>query len=693
MGEQASDLASLRALLDREQAFFQIEHQQSRIFERTSFESIKSLIFATRKVFSLHLSIIEHTRTNTPLDVLDLATASPLPFAASYSSTSKPFQPEVGQLLSNLKPLADKLSDFIVQNPTSENWVVFSLLPAFFSCLWSVEETDVFIDFFLCLGPQFYRSVSRLLLVHPSTFVFLSAVRSDLANLTDATLHTILDLFVQRGFLFPFAFRRLLADLPNPAPFLIECVLTPLLKDPSLYGLLPATDTRTFEGLLAVIDRPAVDRFVDAARAMPPGIQMQPTQGSLRSVLSAHEQQIYFFRQDCIIVRQLTGSSIDIPDQEGFCGVPFKRKGQKADLVKPAETAIEEDPFETLLRNLVLQLDVHPHPTILDTLDSALMIYSGRSRLQVELSLDDFRQMKKQRNAPDDLSYYTQLLAAAYENRMKHRTDTLSNWTISNVFNVQRLQSSQAAQFLTTKRQMMFFTRWATFESPFTSIEAKIPEFCRNPAMFKSEYKSLLSQFQQYSDNLKLGLTSAQYCPIVYSRLTEMITLTTFRESETELIRKDERIHEMIEKNRGELYTRNAQPFLRAFKDNPELMGLSASHLRKAFAQETPIAIATSIDRALTAMIHLLSFQGYKEIGADHWLPITLMLFIHVNPPRIASVRQYMHNFLLTLSDGNPVSQSQEYNVTMADSAGAYFTHELQKWEKEQEEATTAEGV
>jgi hypothetical protein len=693
MGEPGSDLGSLRALLDREQAFFQIEHQQSRIFERTSFESIKSLIFATRKVFSLHLSIIEHARTNTPIDALDLATAPPLVFAASYSSTSKPFQPEVAPFLSNLKPLADKLSDFIVQNPTSENWVVFSLLPAFFSCLWSVEETDVFIDFFLCLQPQFHRSVSRLLLVHPSTFVYLSAIRSGLVNLADTSLHEILDLFTQRGFLLPFAFRRLLADLPNPTQFLIECVLTPLLKDPSLYGLLPATDTRTFENLYTAIDRAAVDRFLEAARAIPPGIQMQPTQGSLRTVLSAHEQQIYLFRQDCLIVRQLTASSIDVPDQEGFCAVPFKRKGQKADLIRPAESIVEEDPFETLLRNLVLQLDVHPHPTILDTLNSALMIYSGRSRLQVELSLDDFRQMKKQRNAPDDLSYYIQLLTAAYENRMKHRTDTLSNWTISNVFNVQRLQSSQAAQFVTTKRQMMFFTRWATFEGPFAGIEAKVPEFCRNPATFKSEYKSLLSQFQQYSDSLKLGLTLGQYCPIVYNRLTEMMTLTKFRESDPELVRKDERIHEMIEKDREELYARNAQTFLQAFKDNPELMGLSASHLRKAFSRETPIAIARYIDRALTAMIHLLSFQGYKEIGADHWLPITLMLFIHVNPPRIASVRQYMHNFLLTLSDGNPVSQSQEYNVTMADSAGAYFTHELQKWEKEQEDAGKVEGA
>jgi hypothetical protein len=87
-------------------------------------------------------------------------------------------------------------------------------------------------------------------------------------------------------------------------------------------------------------------------------------------------------------------------------------------------------------------------------------------------------------------------------------------------------------------------------------------------------------------------------------------------------------------------------------------------------------------------MINLLSFQGHREIGADHWLPITLMLFIYVNPPRIASAMQYMHNFLLTLSDGNPVSQSQEYNVTMAHSAAAYFAHELQQWEKEKEMAT-----
>lgn len=285
--------------------------------------------------------------------------------------------------------------------------------------------------------------------------------------------------------------------------------------------------------------------------------------------------------------------------------------------------------------------------------------------------------MKRQRNAPDELEHYIDLLMSAYENRMKHRTNTLSHWSITGVFKVQQLQTTQTTQFLLKKRQIMFFEIWA----PKALGSLKINEFCTNPSAFKLEYKSLLQQFQSFLEGLKVSISKDQYVPMVYGALTRSVTVTIFRDGDPSLIQKDERITQMIEQNKESLYHRNAQSFLQPFLDTPKLMNLSAEHLKRAFSEETPIAIAKWIDRALSAMINLLSFQGHREIGADHWLPVTLVLFIYVNPPRIASVMQYMHNFLLTLSDGNPVSQSQEYNVTMAHSAASYFINELQQWE------------
>ena len=66
-----SELGILRQLLHREQAFFDIEQQQAKLFEKDSFNSIKNLIFQTRKVYSLHLSVLEQAKTGVPKEIPD----------------------------------------------------------------------------------------------------------------------------------------------------------------------------------------------------------------------------------------------------------------------------------------------------------------------------------------------------------------------------------------------------------------------------------------------------------------------------------------------------------------------------------------------------------------------------------------------------------------------------------------------
>ena len=70
------DLGILRQLLHREQAFFDVEEQQAKFSKTNLFDSIKKLIFETRKVFSLHLSIIEETKTGDLFQFPDLTIPS-----------------------------------------------------------------------------------------------------------------------------------------------------------------------------------------------------------------------------------------------------------------------------------------------------------------------------------------------------------------------------------------------------------------------------------------------------------------------------------------------------------------------------------------------------------------------------------------------------------------------------------------
>jgi hypothetical protein len=234
-------------------------------------------------------------------------------------------------------------------------------------------------------------------------------------------------------------------------------------------------------------------------------------------------------------------------------------------------------------------------------------------------------------------------------------------------------------QFLVRTRQTNFFAMWEKAERPFEAIEARKGEIAADG--FWPEYRGLIAGFQKFAEAQKLEVTKDQYVPIVFNRLTQVITVSVFAGAHPELTARDARMAEMIESQRERLFEMNAQPFLEAFRANPKLLGLAAEYLGRAFREESAIQIAQWIDKALSTMIHVLSFQGYREIGADHWLPITLYLFTFLNPPRIVSVIEYMNYVLLKLKDYGPVSQSQEYNVTMAHSAGQYFGQRLTEWE------------
>ena len=684
MSSDDSDLGTLRHLLHREQAFFDIEHQQVKLFEKDSFESIRSLIFTTRKVYSLHLSVIDSSDTQS--DVPDLATLTQsLP--SGYSATiQREFQTEVGKLLSDLSLLSKRSDELLVSHPELANTLVFSFLPALFSCLWSLEETGRFIDFVLQLDKAHWQTMTRVLIVHPTCFVYLSSLQSEALRLLAQPVEPaqIIELFKSRAFLFPVALKMMIKKVENKGEFFLQNVLVPVLTKPALYGLLPSTETRTFEGVCEKFDSEIVQQLVDFVLEQEHTIQMQPSEGDLASVLGSHEQLIYLLKDDCAVLQATCNMDLPTIENEGVYQVTHKRSMARSgsrDQLKMAKL-VDADPFEALLRSLVIQLDVaHAGKDIIDTLESALMLHAGASRLQFELRLDEFKQMKRQREAPDDVQYYVELLTKAYEQRMKHRKETLSNSTASDLFKVQHLQSSQAVQFLQKTRQMMIFNAWATQEDgPFENTASMVAELCSNPESFRNEYKRLIQSFTAFMEQRKVKLARDQYIPIVYNKLTQIVSLSEFRKHKPELLEADAAVSRMIESSREQLYANNSQSFLVTFKENPQLMGLSAEHLRRAFDEDSVIPIAEGIDRALNALIHVLSFQGYKEIGADHWLPMTIVLFIHVNPPGVVSLAEYMFQFLLTLPDYNPISQSLEYNVTMARSTATYLQTEASKF-------------
>lgn len=720
-----TDLGILRQLLHREQAFFDVEEQQAKLSKTNLFDSIKKLIFETRKVFSLHLSIIEEAKTGDLLQFPDLTIPSNCTAPSFFNSAViRPYQSIITSLLQNNDFLVSTFSNYIQANPNMEDYVVFSLFPAFFSCFWSLEEANRFIDLIIQFSDPLKTSFTRALLAHPTFFIFLSSIQSEAERLLSSdekTAEQLLKLFESRLFLFPVSLQTLISKLGNSAEFFFESILKPILIQPSIYGLLPSYENRTFEYILDQFNMEQVKELVTKITSITSTIQMQPSEMPLTSVILANDQLIYLFKEDCEIIRIATKAELKQIATFGTYPIPYRRiTSSTANSVKlysnPLASAnpnneqelasneenlqlpnspntngaqkesITEDPFETLLRSLVIRLDVaQSEDNIISTLNSALILHAGASRLEFELRLDEFKQMKKQRNAPDDVGFYVRLLTSAYEERMKHRKATLSNSTVNDAFKVQNTQSSQAVQFLEDKKLNLLFTLWEKNAKSFKEIEERIPEFCSDSNSFVQVYEGLIENFMNFATEKKRkGISQEKSVQMIYDKIMKKVTFSQFMKYRSDLVSIDKKIHSFVSENYDYLLSQSNSEFLKAFKENPKLLGLSADHLQNACHQDSLLEIADGIDNALSSLIQVLSFQGFKEIGADMWFPMTHFLFLNVNPEHTASLGAYLKQFLLDLPDNLlPCNRSVQYNVTMAHSASSFFQDEMKKHEEE----------
>lgn len=716
------DLGILRQLLHREQAFFDVEEQQAKLSKTNLFDSIKKLIFETRKVFSLHLSIIEEMKTGDLSQFPDLTVPSNCNPPSFFTSVViRPYQAIISSLLQNNDFLVTTFTNYIQENPNMEDYVVFSLFPAFFSCFWSLEESNHFIDLIIKFPSSLRSSFTRALLAHPTFFIFLSSIRSEaerLISLQDQAADQLLKLFESRLFLFPVSLRTLISKLENSKEFFFESILKPILMQPSIYGLLPPSENQTFESIIDKFDMKKVEELVSKITSITSTIQMQPSEVPITSVILANDQVIYLFKEDCEIVRLSTKAELKQIATVGTYPIPYRRITRANTLPKPKssvpnddndeneeavlstpnseknkinDSQIEspsEDPFEALLRSLVIRLDVtQSEDNIIDTLNSALILHAGASRLEFELRLDEFKQMKKQRNAPDDVAFYVRLLTSAYEERMKHRKATLSNSTVNDAFKVQNTQSSQAVQFLEEKKSNMLFSLWENSTNSLSIIDERIPDFCSDPKSFYIIYDGLIENYFAFATEKKRkDINREKSIQMIFNKIMKKVTFSQFMKFRPDLVVIDKKVHDFVSDNFSDLISKSNNEFLIPFKENPQLLGLSAEHLRNACQQDSLLEIADEIDNALSTLIQILSFQGFKEIGADMWFPMTHFLFLNVNPDHIASLGCYLKQFLLDLPDNLPCSRSVEYNVTMAHSASSFFQEEMKRYEGEEKQ-------
>jgi hypothetical protein len=254
-----SSFSEIRQKLIEEQAFFQIENEQAKIIETDISNSQKTLIFQLRNIFSLHLSIIlqPYATKNDYQNIESFERFNVKP------NLNDQIQSIFKSISSNPSEFSSSIESFLLNNPDCEHHVIFSLIPALFSSFWSDEEYILFYEFFQHLH-LFKSSFSRLILSHPSFYIFFSSfqeiLHQKLLQQEDIDLSTLLILFQKHSFLFPSFFRKILLKDPDPLTFFKDDFLFHLLNSPSIYGLIQ--DSVSFSRLTK--DIPSNNDFIQS---------------------------------------------------------------------------------------------------------------------------------------------------------------------------------------------------------------------------------------------------------------------------------------------------------------------------------------------------------------------------------------------------------------------------------------------
>ncbi|EAX96549.1 hypothetical protein TVAG_256890 [Trichomonas vaginalis G3] len=687
MSTSPDSLLTLKQLLHREQAFFDIEWQKIKSFQKDSYDSIKKLIFLTRKVYSLHLSIVEQMKTGAVIPVPDLITLSKN-FPSGFTATQqRAYQNAIATVKDpkQIQNTVDGISKFLTEHPESENYIVFSFIPALFSCFWSDYEIESYIEFFKTFDPKFYPILTKSILVHQSFYVFLDSVRIDAEIILQEQrpLRDLIGLFSNRSFLFPISLRQILNDVKDAKEFFVKSILEPVLLNPSLYGLLPCIETKTFEYMVPQIEECSeiIDSLITDIATAKNYVRTQPNEEKLKTVLMKNEKLIYLLKDDCRIITSILNRDIEIPTTDDVFQIPYQREKnfENDENDEKSDTEEQNDPFESLIRSLIISLDVSkPRGSFLETLEYAVALRTGPTRLQCELQLDELRQMMEMNKASNDVNYYINLLKEKYDQRMAHRQQTLSGKINTDSFKILFTQSQQCIEYLNQKKDNLILLEWDKTEHLFDQLN--IPELNQKPAAFLESFEFLINSFKTFVDKNKIVITQERFLPLLYTRLTKCISLQTFNEFHPNYVEMDKKISDMITNHKDELISMNSQKWLERFQNDPTLLGLAQDCLRRASEETTSVSIMVWIDKALNSLQFLLSFYGFKEIGADVLVPASIFLFILVNPSKTSSMAAYLEHTILCDEMGLiPITPSMQYYATLVNSVAKWFREKVEE--------------
>ena len=719
------ELRHVQLLLKREEIFNEFQANEIKELNQSLRSESQKVLHLQKFLIFLHMcSLGNRTVELTPkffdsLFVEQFEKQQQL--SASPSNQLNIYNKIISQFTENLGLLAKCCVDYAKKKPEQVDQLTFSTIPGLFSYIWSAESADKFLEFMnkiMSLNPEIAAQFARVIFAIPPFRLFFDAVVSDLVNQVstvsdDESAEKFATEFINKwtdnAAFCPGIVKTVLSFSENPEKLLLDSFIKPAFSSPRSFGIIPIS-LRVGPEPTDLIEK-QIEKNISALWnainevASPAAL---PSAEKLTKILPDLGKSALFTNEDLSNLIGLVESAVEIqPDfpvkptqlekpaaSEEYQSLSFTLPSvQDVHHQGPQQEPLQpRDEIELQLRQMLTGVDVIPlaaqssdKPDMVQLLKSQVQLARPDHRLLLEMKIDDFETARKKVDTDKQSSFqdFLDLLKQKFDERQPERLEKLSKISLYNTEFSQMGQLSKGLKkSIESYRDVMRFhlvEKWLTETNPLNDITDSL---CSKDDEFVEFFHNIVSQWKKWCE-------SHQYKPmpsyeILHNIVMRELPLERFLKMNPEYDQYDQKCHNGIIEKHDELLRQNTFDFTSTFQENPKLLEAAQRQLQQAFDAPLPLVKLHYFSEALNTLVFVLTFEGHKEVGADQWLPMTILLLVLAAPKRLPSTIYYIDHFVKSLSENQNspdmklISETTEYTFTMVKSSLMHFQKSIE---------------
>jgi hypothetical protein len=314
-------------------------------------------------------------------------------------------------------------------------------------------------------------------------------------------------------------------------------------------------------------------------------------------------------------------------------------------------------------------------PDMVTLLKSQVQLARPDHRLLLEMKIDDFESQHGDDFKGWKFQNFLDLLRHKFEERQPQRLDRLSKISLYNTEFSQMGQLSKSLRKSIDKAREVLrfhlFEKWLTEVNPLRDLSDVL---CTSAVKFREFFMGVVDEWKQWCKTH--GYQPQTNWEILHNIVMTEIPQERFLKMNPELIQLDQKCCQGVREKKDELLRQNTFDFTSTFQENPKLLESASKQLQQAFDAPLPLVKLSYVSEALNTLVFVLTFEGHKDVGADQWLPMTILLLVLAAPERLPSTIKYIDHFVKMMEDQSDVkliSEQTEYTFTMIKSALMHF--------------------